>query len=121
MNIDPGSFVVYGAPWMMVGAVIIWVLTKYFQIPHGVKQLITALWAVAGYIFIGNLQAIESWWPAVPDVLPQVFMAVLIFGSMMGFQPGETAGKVSAFLKRNAPMTLGVVFLLVFFGSVLGR
>jgi len=101
MNIDPGSFMVYGVPWMIVGAVILWLIAKYFQVPSEGKLFFTALWAVLGFVFTGNLQAIEMVWPAMPDVLPQIFTAILIFGAIMGFQPGPTADRVvKAFQKR---------------------
>ena len=98
---DPSNFMVYGTPWMVLGAVLLWLIAKYFQVPGEVKLFFTALWAVAGFLLVSNLQAIEMLWPAMPDVLPQVFTAILIFGDMLGFQPGETAGKVVGIFRER--------------------
>lgn len=89
---DLNSLTVYGVPWMLVGAVVVWLLKKRFA--SEVALVFTAIWAALGYFLVTNLQAIESLWPAMPDVLPQLLTVILIIGSVLGFQPGEIAEKV---------------------------
>ena len=120
MNIDPSSFMIYGIPWMVLGALLLFLVAKYFRVSSEVKLFFTALWAVVGFLLVSNIQAIETLWPAMPTILPQVFTAILIFGAMLGFQPGETATKMTKILRQTFTMTglflaglLGFVVLLL--------
>ena len=95
---DLSSLTMYGVPWMAVGASLKWAFKKYFRVDAGIQLFCTAGWAVAGYIFVTYLPTIESFWPDLPNILPVILTAILIFGSVLGFQPGETMAKASAYM-----------------------
>lgn len=90
---DLSSLTVYGIPWMAVGATFVWMLNKKHVISEFLL-IFTALWAALGYLLTTNLQAIEVLWPTMPDILPQLLTVILVIGSVLGFQPGETANKI---------------------------
>jgi len=93
---DPNSFIVYGIPWVLVGIVILGLLKKYTSLSDEGSVLVSAVWAVIGYFILQNLPAIESVLPWLPQYLPQVLTAILIFGAQLGLIPGTTARKVTS-------------------------
>lgn len=98
---DLGSIVVYGVPWMVVGAAAVFVISKYLDISVEAERLFTAGWSVLGYFITQNVSSVEEWWPSMPNVLPQILIAVLIFGSVLGFQPGDIVAKFNATISRR--------------------
>ena len=103
MNIDPGSLAVYGVPWMLAGLAFIFVV-KYVvgllkrELLVEFERLFQAGWAVGGYFLINNLESIETLWPSMPVLLPQVLIAVGLFAGMLGFKPGEMVEKIKSLI-----------------------
>ncbi len=91
---DPADFVVYGVPWVLVGAVIIGLLKRYSGLSDEGSALISAGWAALGYLLIQNLPDLETALPWLPTYAPQVLWAILIFGAQLGLIPGTTAGRI---------------------------
>lgn len=102
--IDPNSFVVYGVAWMLVGMAILFIIDYFrnFPLDEKVERVIQAIWAVLGYFLIGNLESLESLWPGMPIVLPQILLAILLFGGMLGFQPGAMFRFVVGLFRRKS-------------------
>lgn len=97
------DFIVYGISWMAVGAVILWCVKRWLKPPSEVTLVANAVWAVIGYFVSQNLPALEELWPAMPVFLPQILMAVLIFGGVLGYQPGEIAGRFMRWVAQRLP------------------
>jgi hypothetical protein len=81
---DPSNFVVYGVPWMLVGAVIVGLLSRYVGLGEDKALIVTAGWTVVGYLLIQNLPALEAVAPWLPVYLPQLLMAIVLFGFQLG-------------------------------------
>lgn len=95
---DPGTFVLWGVPWMIVGVVLIGLARKYLNATEEAGVLISAVWAVAGYLVLANLPDLEAVAPWLPKYAPQVLWAVVLFGAQLGLVPGTMASKVKALL-----------------------
>ena len=103
ISIDPGSFVVYGVPWMIVGMALLFTINFFLKtkISETVERVFQAGWAVIGYFLVNNLEPIEQLWPSMPIILPQILTAILLFGGMLGFRPGGVFRRVRAWFVRR--------------------
>lgn len=101
--IDPNSFVVYGVAWMLVGMAILFVINYFrsFPLDEKIERVFQAVWAVFGYFLIGNLGSLEGLWPGMPVVLPQILLAILLFGGMLGYKPGAMFRFVVGLFKKD--------------------
>lgn len=101
--IDPNSFVVYGVAWMLVGVAVLYIVNFFLTFPldEKVERVFQAFWAVVGYFLIGNLEPLEGLWPGMPIVLPQILLAILLFGGMLGFKPGTMVRFVVGLFRRK--------------------
>jgi len=98
---DPGAFVLWGVPWMIVGVVLIGLARKYLSATEEAGVLISAVWAVIGYLLLSNLPDLEAVAPWLPKYAPQALWAIVLFGAQLGLVPGATAKKVVAAVKRE--------------------
>jgi hypothetical protein len=97
---DPNNFIVYGVPWVLVGVVILGLLKRYAGVNDEVSALVSAGWAVVGYLTIQNLPDLETLLPWLPTYLPQVLWALILFGAQLGLVPGTTARRVVSAFRR---------------------
>jgi len=93
---DPASFMLWGVPWMIVGIVIIGLARKYGGAGEEASVLISAVWAVIGYLLLSNLPDLEAAAPWLTKYAPQILWAIVLFGAQLGLVPGKTASKVAA-------------------------
>lgn len=89
-----GEVMIYGVSWVAVMAVLLALLRQYAGVSAEWEKVIAAVGAVVGYLVVTNLAQLESLWPAMPVVVPQVLTAVLIFGATLGLIPGEVTARV---------------------------
>ena len=93
---DPASFMLWGVPWMVVGIVIIGLARKYGGVGEEASAVISAVWAVIGYLLLSNLPDLEAVAPWLTKYAPQILWAIVLFGAQLGLVPGTTARKVAA-------------------------
>jgi hypothetical protein len=94
--LPPGTdeFVVYGTPWVLVVAVVLGAVQYWLKPSEDALKALTAGLVIAGYLLVTNLPSLERLWPAMPVVVPQLLECVLLFGAVMGFLPGNLAGRI---------------------------
>jgi hypothetical protein len=91
---EANDFVVYGTSWVLVAAVVLGAVQYWLKPGEDALKAVTAGLVIAGYLLVTNLPSLEQLWPAMPVVVPQILQCVLLFGAVMGFLPGNLAGRV---------------------------
>lgn len=94
------GLLIYGVPFAMVGAVILFVVKRYIQVSSEQGLVFTAAWTTAGFLLSTYLKPLEQLWPGMPTHLPVIMNAILLFGATMGFKPGATTNKLVAKVAR---------------------
>lgn len=105
MNMN--GLLIYGVPFAMVGAVILFVIARYVKVSSEGGLVFTAAWTTAGFLLSTYLKPLEQLWPGMPTHLPVIMNAILLFGAMMGFMPGENMRKLYTRLTKVYHMVRG--------------